>query len=80
MWIKSAFKISEMKWGNTLLIIYHLLTDSQLNFVDLLVTDLKLETQIKDSDKGAEMFVIVRFGEATLKHSGSNKQRPHRPH
>ena len=44
MWIKSAFKMSEMKGGNALLIIYHPLTDSRLDFVDPLLADLKLET------------------------------------
>ena len=75
----SAFNFSEMKGKNTLLIIYYPLTDSQFDFVDILLADLKLETQIENSDKGAEMFVIVLFGKAMSKHGGSNEQRPHRP-
>ncbi len=53
--------------------------DSQLNFVDVLLTDLELQTEIEESNKGAEMFVIAIFGKATFKDGGGNKQRPHRP-
>ena len=54
--------------------------DSQLDFVDVLLTDLELQTEIEDFNKGAKMCVIVTFGKATLKDSGSDKQRPHGPH
>jgi len=59
---------------NTLLIIYYPFTDSQLDFVDLLLADLKLQTQIKDSNKGAEMLVVALIRKAMLKHSGGNEQ------
>ena len=75
----SAFDFSETKGKNALLIIYYPLTDSQFDFVDILLVDLKLETQIENSDEGAEMFVIVLFGKAMSKHSESDEQRPHRP-
>ena len=70
----------ETKGANVLLIVYHPFTDSQLNFVDVLLTDLELQTEVDESNKGAEMFVIAIFGKATFKDSGGNKQRPHRPH
>ncbi len=54
--------------------------DSQLNFVDVLLTDLELQTEVDESNKGAEMFVIAIFGKATFKDSGGNKQRSHGPH
>jgi len=69
-----------MKGGNAPLIIYHPAMNSQLDFIDILLADFKLETQIKDSNKGAEMFVILRFGKAILEHGGGDEQRPHRPH
>jgi hypothetical protein len=53
--------------------------DSQLDFLDLFLTDLKLEAEIKDSYEGAEMVVIVLLGKMTSKHSGGDEQRPHRP-
>ncbi len=64
---------------NALLIIYHPFTDSQLDFVDVFLTDLELQTEIENSNEGAEMFVIVIFGKATLKDGGGDKQRPHGP-
>ena len=70
---------SETKGANAPLIIYHPFTDSQLDFVDNLLTDLKLQTEIEDSNKGAEMFVIATFGKATSKDGGGDKQRPHGP-
>jgi hypothetical protein len=70
---------SETKGANAPLIIYHPFTDSQLDFVNVLLTDLKLQTEIEDSNKGAEMIVIAIFGKATLKDSGGDKQRPHGP-
>jgi hypothetical protein len=54
--------------------------DSRLNFVDLLLTDLKLETEIEDSYEEAEMFVIALFRKPTSKYGGSDEQRPHRLH
>ena len=75
----SAFDFSETKGKNALLIIYYPLTDFRFDFVNILLADLKLETQIENSDKGAEMFVIVLFGKAMLKHGGSDEHRPHRP-
>ena len=68
-----------MKGKNAPLIIYYPLTDSRFNFVDILLADLKLKTQIENSDEGAEMFVIVLFGKAMSKHGGSDEQRQHRP-
>jgi len=59
---------------NAPLIIYYPFTDSRLDFVDLLLADLKLQTQIKDSNKGAEMLVVVLIRKATLKHSGGDEQ------
>ena len=53
--------------------------DSQLDFVDVFLTDLELQTEIENSNEGAEMFVIVIFGKATLKDGGGDKQRPHGP-
>ena len=69
----------ETKGANAPLIIYHPFTDSQLNFVNVLLTDLELQTEIEDSNKGAEMFIIASFGKATSKDGGSDKQRPHGP-
>jgi hypothetical protein len=66
--------------GNAPLIIYHPLMDSQLNFINLLLTDLKLKTEIEDSYKEAEMFIIALFRKPTLKYDGSDEQRPCRPH
>jgi len=54
--------------------------NSQLDFIDILLADFELETQIEDSNKGAEMFVIPHFGKAISKHGGGDEQRPHRPH
>jgi len=48
--------------------------DSQLDFVDLLLADLELQTQIKDSNKGAEMLVVALIGKVMLKHSGGDEQ------
>jgi len=59
---------------NAPLIIYYPFTDSRLDFVDLLLADLELQTQIKDSNKGAEMLVVALIGKATLKHGGGNEQ------
>ena len=53
--------------------------NSQLNVVDVLLADLKLEAQIEDSNEGAEVIVIAIFGKATSKHGGGDEQRPHRP-
>ena len=77
--IESAFNFPATKGTNTPLIIYHPFIDSQLNFVDVLLSDLELQTEIEDSNKGAEMLVIATFGKATSKDSGGDKQRPHRP-
>ena len=79
MSIASAFDFSETKGGSALLIIDHPLMDSQLDFVDVLLADLELETQIEDSNEGTEMFVIVIFGKVILKDGGGDEQRPHRP-
>ena len=68
----------ETKGENAPLIIYHPFMDSQLDFVNVLLTDLKLQTEIEDSNKGAEMIIIANFGKATSKDGGSDKQRPHR--
>jgi hypothetical protein len=67
------------KGGNAPLIVYNPVTNSRLDFVDILLTDLELETQIEDFNEGAEVLVITLFGKATSKHSGGDKQRPHRP-
>ena len=67
------------KRGNAPLIIYHPFTNSQLDFVDVHLTDLKLQTEIENSNEGAEMFVIAIFWKATSKDGGGNKQRPHGP-
>ena len=75
----SAFDFSETKGENAPLIIDHPLTDSRLDFVDVLLADLELETQIEYSDEGTEMFVIAIFGKATSKDGGGDEQRPHRP-
>jgi hypothetical protein len=64
---------------NAPLIIYHPFMDSQLDFIDVLLTDLELQTEIEDLYKGAKMFVIAIFRKATLKDSGGNKERPHGP-
>jgi len=77
--IASAFDFSETKGGSAPLIIDHPLMDSQLDFVDILLADLELETQIEDSNEGTEMFVIAIFRKATLKDGGGDEQRPHRP-
>ena len=61
------------KGGNAPLIIYHPATNSQLDFVDILLADFELETEIEDSNKGAEMFVIPRFGKAISKHGGGDE-------
>ena len=37
--------------ANAPLTIYHPFTDPQLNLVDVLLTDLKLQTEIQDSNK-----------------------------
>ncbi len=68
-----------MKGANILLIVYHPFMDSQLDFVDVLLTDLKFQTKIEESNKGAEMFVIAIFGKATFKDGRGDKQRPHGP-
>jgi len=68
-----------MKGGNAPLIIYHPATNSQLDFIDILLANFKLETQIEDSNKGAEMFVILHFRKAISKHGGGDEQRPYRP-
>ncbi len=78
-WTKSAFTFSETKGANALFIIYHPFTDSRLNFVDVLLTDLKLQTEIEDFNKRAKVFVIANLGKATSKDGGGDKQRPHRP-
>jgi hypothetical protein len=65
--------------GDAPLIIDHPFTNSGLDVVDVLLADLELKTQIEDSDKGTEMFVITLFGKAASKNSGGNKQRPHGP-
>jgi hypothetical protein len=70
----------EIKGRNTLLIFHHPSTNSQLNFIDFLHTDLKLKTEVEDPNQGAEMIVIAGFRKAILKHGGGNKQRPQRPH
>jgi hypothetical protein len=75
-----ASNFSETKGKNTPLIIYHPVMNSQFNFIDILLTDLKLETQVENSNKGAEMCVIVLFGEAISKHRGGDKQGPHGSH
>jgi len=77
--IESAFNFPAMKGTNVLLIIYHPFMDFQLNFINVLLSDLELQTEIEDSNKGAEMLVIATFGKATSKDSGGDKQRPHRP-
>jgi hypothetical protein len=59
-----SFFWKKKKGANAPLIIYHPFTDSQLDFVDVLITDLELQTEIKDSNKGTEMFVIAIFGKA----------------
>ena len=42
-------------------------SDSQLDFsLIFLLTDLELQTEIEDSDKGADMFVITIFWKATF--------------
>ena len=69
-----------MKGGDTLLIIDHPFMNSQLDVVDILLTDLELETQIEDSNKGTEMHVIMLFRKAISKNGGGNEQRPYRPH
>ena len=74
MSVRSAFDFSEMKGGSALLIIDHPLTDSQLDFVDVLLTDFELETQIEDSNKGTEMFIIALIGKAILKDGGGDEQ------
>jgi len=79
VWIRSAFDFSETKGGDAPLIIDHPFTNSQLDVVDILLTDLKLETQIEDSNEGTEMHVIMLFGKVILKNGGGNEQRPHRP-
>jgi hypothetical protein len=71
--------ISEMKGVNKLLIIDHPFMDSQLDFTDVLLADLELKTEVKDSNEGAEMFVIPLFRKVTPKDSGSDEQRPHGP-
>jgi hypothetical protein len=68
-----GLQFSETKGENTLLIIDHLLMDSQLDFIDVLLAGLRLETQIEYSDEGTEMFVIAIFGKATLKDSRGNE-------
>jgi hypothetical protein len=40
-------------------LIINPLTNSQLDFIDVLVADLELETIIEDYNKGTEMFMIV---------------------
>ena len=65
--------------GNTPLIIYHPFTDSQLDFINLFLADLKLETQIKDSNKGAEMLIVALIRNAMSKHGRGDEQRPYRP-
>jgi len=77
--IESSFNFPAMKGMNALLIIYHPFMDSQLNFIDVLFSDLELQTEIEDSNKGAEMLVIATFRKATLKDGGGDKQRPHEP-
>ena len=78
--LSQSFVCLEMKGVNTPLIIYYLFMDSQLNIANVLFTNLELQTKIKDSNKGAEMFVIAIIGKVTFKDSGGDKQRPHRPH
>lgn len=68
-----------MKGVNAPLIIYHPLTNSRLDFVDVLLADLELETEIEDSDEGAEMIVIAVLGKAMSKDGGGDEKRPHRP-
>ena len=67
-----SFFGSERK--NAPLIIYYPFTYSRLDFVDLLLADLELQTQIKDSNEGAEMLVVALIGKATLKHGGGDEQ------
>ena len=69
-----------MKGANTPFIIYHPFADSQLDFVDVLLTNLELEAEIEDSNKGAEMFVVALLGKATPKDNRGDEQRPHRPY
>jgi hypothetical protein len=45
-----SLRFSETKGRNALLIFYHLSINSQLNFFDFLCTDLKLKTEVKDSN------------------------------
>ena len=61
------------------LIIDYPLTNSRLDVLDILLADLELETQIEDSNKGTEVFVITLFRKATSKHGRGDEQRPHRP-
>jgi len=68
-----------MKGANAPLIIYHPLTDSRLDFIDVLLADLELETEIEDSNEGAEVSVIALFGKAPSKDGRGNEKRPHRP-
>ena len=77
--IESAFNFPATKGMNAPLIIYHPFMDSQLNFIDVLLSDLELQTEIEDSNKGAEMLVIATFGKVTSKDGEGDKQRPHRP-
>jgi hypothetical protein len=62
-----------MKGGSAPLIINHPLTDSRLDFVDVLLTDFELETQIEDSNKGTEMFVIALIGKVISKDGGGDE-------
>ena len=59
---QTCLRIFGNRRGNTLLIIYHPFTDSRLDFIDLFLADLELETQIKDSNEGAEMLVVALIG------------------
>jgi hypothetical protein len=47
-----------------------------MRFLKGMVTDRNIE----DSNKGAEMTVIVLLGKAMSKDGGGDKKRPHRPH
>jgi hypothetical protein len=73
VYIELAFIFLETEGENTQLIIYYPFTDSRLDFVNVLITDLELQAEIENSNKGAEMFVIVIIAKATLKDGGGNK-------
>jgi hypothetical protein len=63
----------ETEGENAQLIIYYPFTDSRLDFVDVLITDLELQAEIENPNKGTEMFVIAIIAKATSKDGGGNK-------